>query len=158
MPVPVCGPTTGTAASAGRAVFPHRRSRSARQEQVLLDETEEFLAGRVLLRYGEAGRPLPVWVAANWLAHAEPAAIEARVRYEAGLQRLGGSWEWAVTTLARELVELAGRRPEVVRQLQRDCLVPVELAVLDQGRADLLPLHLVALGRARLRGHSGTVP
>jgi hypothetical protein len=139
-------------------VFRRRRGRPGRDEQLLLDEVEEFLAGRALLRYRGADPAMPVWVAANWLAHAEPSTIEERVRYETGLQRLGGSWEWAVSTLARELVALAGWRPEVVRQLQRDCFVPIELAVLERSRADMLPLHLVTLGLARLRTHPGVAP
>jgi len=125
---------------------------------VLLDEVEEFLGGRSLHRYRGAPTAMPVWVAANWLAHAEPATIEERVRYETGLQRLGGSWEWAISTLARELVALAGWRPDVVRQLQRDCFVPLELDVLEQGREDMLPRHLVTVGLARLRTHPGAVP
>ena len=139
-------------------MFPRRRARRVRDEQELLDEVEEFLGGRSLHRYRGSAAAMPVWVAANWLAHADPSTIEERVRYETGLQRLGGSWEWAISTLARELVALAGWRPEMVRQLRRDCFVPIELAVLEQGRGDLLPLHLVAMGLARLRTHPGAVP
>jgi len=119
---------------------------------VLVDEVEAFLRGRA----GRSSAGGGAAVAANWLAHAEPTAIEERVRYESGLRRPGGTWDWAISTLARELVELAGARHDVMRQLQHDCLVPVELALLEGGGGDVQPRTLVTLGLSRLRAHPGT--
>jgi hypothetical protein len=129
-------------------MFFRRRGRTG----PVLEEAEEILTGQARCRYHGA-HPPPVWTEVNWLAHADPSAIRDRVGYETGLRRLDDSWEWATTTLARELLDRAGWQRDIVVQLQRDCLVPIELTLLDDVGNDLLPRHLVALAVARLRSH-----
>jgi hypothetical protein len=129
-------------------MFFRRRARTGR----VLEEAEGILTGQARCRYHGTAHP-PVWTEVNWLAHADPAAIRDRVGYESGLRRLDDSWEWATTTLARELLERAGWQRDVVVQLQRDCLVPIELTLLDDVGNDLLPRHLVTLAIARIRSH-----
>ena len=132
-----------------------RRARSNRRDQTgegLIDEIESFLAGNALRSYVDSGLPVPPWANINWLAHGEPAELRERVRLEYGLERLEGTWAWAVSTVARELLEAGGADPVVVR-LQRDCLVPIELALLERGDRGFLPSRLVSIGIPRLRSH-----
>jgi hypothetical protein len=129
--------------------------RKARRDQTgdgLVEEIESFLTGNALRSYVASGLPVPTWANINWLAHGEPAELRERVRLEYGLERLEGSWAWAVSTVARELLEAGGADPVVVR-LQRDCLVPIELALLEQGDREFLPARLVSIGIPRLRAH-----
>jgi hypothetical protein len=129
-----------------------RKSRRDEAGDGLIEEIESFLAGYALRSYLDLGLAVPAWANINWLAHGRTADLRERVRLEYGLERLEGSWAWAVSTVARELLE-AGREDSVVLRLQRDCLVPMELALLDQGGRGFLPSHLVAIGVPRLRAH-----
>jgi hypothetical protein len=130
------------------------RRKTRRNEAVdgLVGEIESFLAGNALRSYLDSGLAVPAWANVNWLAHGRPTDVRERVRLEYGLERLEGSWAWAVSTVARELLD-AGREDSVVLRLQRDCLVPMELALLDQGGRGFLPSHFVTLGVPRLRAH-----
>jgi len=129
-----------------------RRARREETGDGLVDEIESFLAGNAVRPYLDSGLPVPAWANLNWLAHGRPAELRERVRLESGLRRMEGTWAWAVSTVARELLE-AGREDAVVLCLQRDCLVPMELALLDQGGRGFLPSHLVTLGIPRVRAH-----
>lgn len=53
--------------------------------------------------------------------------------------------------MAAEAVTLAGGVPEVVTELQHDCFVPMELALMGPAYHEVLPADLVALSIARLR-------
>jgi hypothetical protein len=130
-----------------------RGNKGRRAGKRLIDEVESFLAGRALDRYRSTGATPPAWAEINWLAHGEPSDILDRVRYELGLKRLPGSWPWAVSTLAQELFVDAGARTETIRRLQRDCLIPMEMALMRHAHQDFPPEHFVALGVPRLRAH-----
>jgi hypothetical protein len=134
--------------------------RNRRSESRLAAEAETFLAGG-----GREGwtpdRPMPPWMHINWLAHSTPSEIEERARAEWGLTRPSGSWGWAVSTVARELYVCSHGDDGLVLQLQRDCLIPMELSLMDPERREFLPEQLVALGVPRLHAHPrvrGTSP
>ena len=118
----------------------------------LVNEAEAFLGGHARDTYQGARLPIPGWAELNWLAHAETEAVLARVRSEACLdESRQGSWEWAVDVLASTLVEAAGGSQSIVARVQRDCIIPMELALLAAGCRFCLPTHLVALGVPRIR-------
>ena len=95
----------------------------------------------------------PAWVHLNRVAHALPSEIITRARSEMGLGPLTGTWAWATSTLARELLNGSGGDVTIVDQMQRDCLVPMELALMHPGREHVLPRHVVILGVPRLHAH-----
>lgn len=116
-------------------------------------EAEALLAGGARHGYPLTQVPVPAWTEVNWLAHADPALIGQRVRYESGLHRPQGTWAWATGLVARELLDLAAWRPELVVQLQRECLVPIELWLLERDHHGLAPDQFVSVGIERLRSH-----
>ena len=129
------------------------RRRGRRRERFLVRETEAFLTGQIHTCYAKARRPAPNWAELNWLTHGHPDQIRERVLSESGLERPNGSWQWATSVLARELLHDGGGRNDVIALLQRDCLIPMELVLLDHDHNELLPAHLVALGVPKLRSH-----
>jgi hypothetical protein len=130
------------------------QSGARRQARSLVQETESFLCGRVRDRYVEQGLSVPPWAELNWLAHAEPSDVRARAAQQPG-QETKGTWSWATGILARELVSNAGGKQDAMLELQRQCLIPMELTLMGQGGNGFLPKHLVALGVPRLRSHPG---
>lgn len=128
-----------------------RKGRRAEKRLVL--EIEEFLRGRVRLGFVMKGSAVPAWVEINWLAHGDPSEILARAREELGLKRPQGSWVWATSTLVNELFMDAGANADTIRQLQRDCIIPMEMALMSQTHQTMLPVDLVTLGVLRLRSH-----
>jgi len=130
-----------------------RASRVERNAKRFAEECEAFLAGDALRLVGSPrGRP-PTWTQINWMAHTAPSSVVDRFRSEIGLRRPAGTWPWAVSTLVDELVAIAAGDERVIGQLQRDCLIPMELVLLRSDAACFLPAHLVALGVPRLRSH-----
>lgn len=117
------------------------------------DECAAFLDGQALHLYETNGLVAPAWAHVNWIAHCEPTTIVDQVRGELGLHRPPGGWQWAISTIARELIEKAGASEVAIRILQRECLIPMELALLGGNSAGFLPNHLVTLGVPRLRAY-----
>jgi hypothetical protein len=119
----------------------------------LVAEAEAFLGGRAVEVYRNCQVAVPAWARLNWLAHGHPRELTGLARREWGLLRPEGTWAWAVGTLAREI--LAGSRGDlaIVRLLQRDCLIPMELALMHEEGGAALPNHVVVLGLPRVRSH-----
>jgi hypothetical protein len=143
----------------GRSFFVQRRRSQSGAEQSsaerLLGEIEAFLEGRHVEYRQRTGLRIPTWARLNWLTHSPASALVIRVsacRVDPS-RMTHGSWEWAEALLAAEAVTLAGGDPEVVTELQHDCFVPLELALMGPAYHDVLPADLVALSIARLRAH-----
>jgi hypothetical protein len=119
----------------------------------LVDEAAALLAGGIVQVYLAADVPLPAWANLNWIAHGPPSEIVERAKSEAGLCRPAGSWAWVTSTFAHELDVGSGGDPDIVEQLQRDCLIPMELALMRPGHDNVLPEHAVVLGVPRLHAH-----
>ena len=136
----------------GLMIF-RRGVRSQRHARRCVAECGAFLEGRALFVYLANGCAVPTWARVNWIAHVDPSAVIDRYRSEHGLRRLEHSWPWATSTLTNEMVEIAGADRDVIRQLQRDCLVPMELTLLQSGGGGFGPEHLVAQGVPSLRAH-----
>ncbi len=130
-----------------------RATKSDRDAKRCADECAAFLNGRALEIYGANGLLAPTWAQVNWIAHGEPTAIKDHVRSELGLRRPPGTWPWAITTMARELLARADNSNAAIRLLQRECLIPMEFALLRTDSGCFLPKHFVALGIPRLRSH-----
>ncbi len=131
-----------------------RRSQQRRERLAvvcLIEETEAFLAGRYLeVRAGsDSGRP--AWAQLNWLSHADPDEVSDSAP-ALGPSRLG-SWSWAVAVLTGEVLELTGGDRARIRDLQRSCLIPLELTLMMPSFWNVLPAEVVALAVARLRAH-----
>lgn len=121
--------------------------------ECLAGRTESILAGQVRGRYVDEGLPVPPWAELNWLAHAQPSDIRACAAGRPGLNEPTGTWPWALRILARELVAHADENQDPIVELQRQCLIPMELTLMGHGSVGFLPKHLVALGVLRLRSH-----
>jgi hypothetical protein len=130
-----------------------RRLHEDRMAARLVEESEGFLRGRALATCLTTGTEVPVWAEINWLAHGQPSDIRDHVRSEYGLERPTGSWSWAVTVLARELVACADEEEDTISLMQRDCLVPMELGLMHQVDGAVQPMHLVLAGVTKLRAH-----
>jgi hypothetical protein len=122
-------------------------------ERRLIRESEAFLRGRALQGLWTRNQVVPEWAHINWLAHADPSEILARAREELGLRRPEGSWPWATSTLAHELFVDSGESGDTVRQLQRDCIIPIELALISTEQLSMSPAHCVWLAVLKLRAH-----
>ena len=101
-----------------------------------------------------AGTGIPAWARVNLLAHARP----LRIIHERDERRRGapeplGSWARTRSDLLEELVDLAGGRSEHIEQLQRACLIPLELRLMEPCFANLLPSEVLVLALTRLHAH-----
>jgi hypothetical protein len=94
----------------------------------------------------------------NWLAHGDPESL-ARQGEQAGRHRpeRPGSWMRVRTDILQELVGLADGRAEVIAHLQRACLIPLELRLMDPVFGDRLPSEVLVLALTRLRSHPITL-
>ena len=129
-----------------------RHTRARNPATRLADEAEAFLIGRYT-ETGDPGAGWPAWARLNWISHAAPEEVVARVGDPGRpLGRLG-SWEWAVGALSEELVSIAGGQTPVIDVLQRGCLVPLELTLMQPAFWSVLPAEVVALALTRLRAH-----
>jgi hypothetical protein len=131
----------------------HRSRRATTEATKLIEETTALLMGRAMSFYQVRKRQPPAWVHLNWIAHGQASEIIERARSETGLNRPSGTWAWATSTFARELLVSSKGDLFTVEQLQRDCLVPIELALMRGGREDVHPEQVVALGIPHLLSH-----
>ncbi|MDE3085805.1 MAG: hypothetical protein KGJ77_03475 [Acidobacteriota bacterium] len=89
----------------------------------LVEEAEAFLGGWLIEETADWWQPLPGWVLLNVLAHAKRGDIG---------RLTDGRRGWALAYLAEEVLEAAPTRGQLV-ELQREALVPLELALLGDG-------------------------
>jgi hypothetical protein len=121
----------------------------------LVTETEAFLAGRI----GEVVLGLPLageaWIPVNRLAHAPARELLA----DSCRSRRGGppwgSWAWALQTVLGEMRDAADGREDRMQELQRGCIVPYELSVLEASYPATAPVDLVAEVVSDLRRFAG---
>lgn len=131
----------------------HRSRQATAEEAELVEETSALLTGRAMRFYQVRKLSPPAWAYLNWIAHGDASEIIDRARSETGLSRPKGTWLWASSTLAHEILVGSKGRLSTVEQLQRDCLVPIELALMHPGRERVLPEHVVAVGVPHLLAH-----
>jgi len=98
----------------------------------LVEEVEDFLAGRTAFRLAMLGDAVPAWTVVNSLAHAEPSVL--RIVADEHVEHHPSSPTATLAQLARAVVE--GRADLEVRALQRTLLIPLELGVLNTVRCD----------------------
>ncbi|HEY8547948.1 MAG TPA: hypothetical protein VIL36_22975 [Acidimicrobiales bacterium] len=97
---------------------------------VLVAETEAVLAGRYADLLVADNRPVPAWAWTNALAHAtEETLDEVSLPDHPGPVPPHRAWWHARTYLAGEVLE-AGRRCGSLARVQREALVPLELALM----------------------------
>ena len=93
----------------------------------LVTECEAFLEGRYAEHLSRRGRPIPVWVWTNLLAHGTPAELR-RVARSSRRQLTGSEWASARQDGARQVLE-TGKWGGSVAHVQATILVPLELAL-----------------------------
>jgi len=107
------------------------------------EECEAFVSGRWVEYLEARGELVPSWAWLNRVVHADPEELRA-LRVPPRRHQLE-DWSQARTFLAVELLDLADERPEAAADLQRDVLVPFELALFDDADARrLTPGQLLA--------------
>ncbi len=129
------------------------RNRGRVSAQELIEETEAFFAGHYLEATGASDLGTPTWARLNRLTHAAPGEICEWSRAGFGPQPSPGSWPWAVELLSKEMTALSQGDEAVIFDLQRDCLIPVELTLMGWSHHSVLPADLVALCIPCLREH-----
>jgi hypothetical protein len=100
-------------------------------ELEVLDEVDWYLDGTFLTRTRTRPARVPPWAWISVLAHGGPDALASLAARE-GKDQGVAPWPLAVAFLAGEALDVAGRRAESVRALQRSVLVPAELRFLEQ--------------------------
>jgi hypothetical protein len=119
----------------------------------LVSEAEAFLSGRYLEVARTSGRGVPGWIQCNWIAHAPPEEIVVAAGDPSGSVVRLGSWAWAVRALSEEMVGLTAAETGAIGDLQRGCLVPLELTLMQPAFASILPAEVLSLAVTRLRAH-----
>ena len=96
----------------------------------------------------------PVWAQLNCLAHGDPVWLvrDREGRRGCGRERLG-SWARTRSDILEELVDLGAGHPAAIEHLQRACLIPLELRLMDPTFSTLLPHEVLVLALTRLRAH-----
>ena len=73
-----------------------------------------------------------MWARVNWLAHGSPSDLTTQGPGKGRLEQPPlGSWAWAVDELAREIVDFAQGNGSLIERLQRECMIPLEMALLN---------------------------
>ena len=114
------------------------------------DECEAYLAGRLAAYLQRSGRPIPPAAWLNQLVHASPTELVFLAAEGADVIQ-PSPWHQAVGYLCRSLLERAAEIGCPVDGLQRDLLLPLELALI--GNADAAELDsadVIRLTLARL--------
>ena len=127
--------------TAGRAAEKSARVATARgpvppPERQLADETEAFLAGSLAELVAAQGRSLPPWLLINRLAHADLDELRRVARGQAAPVVVldappshDRAWALAEEALVMHLLS-ADSDPAEIRRIQREDLVPLELALI----------------------------
>jgi len=97
----------------------------------LASEVDAYLAGELLERIaaaGAGGQP-PAWLWLNAVVHGNLARIERLATEVPDSGAPANSWRAVQGVLARELLALSERDPDLLATLQRVALVPLELVL-----------------------------
>jgi hypothetical protein len=106
-----------------------------------LNEFDAFLSGHYVEYLLQQGRAVPSWAWINQLAHATPeelAAIAAGARPMVQ-HPYASAWQRAIGAIARSLLADVDRDDRRLCELQRQVLVPVELALAQEWDRPLPP-------------------
>lgn len=137
------------AANASNAPAARPVSAASVAGELLADETEAYLSGRLVEYYLERGIEVPAWAWLNAVAHRNDAQLAAMVlagRPERVPLELG-RWYDARLTLAVVVLDIARYSREDVTELQQDALIPLEIELAG---APLAPQNLVERAVAAL--------
>jgi hypothetical protein len=131
--------------------FGRERRRGPRAESALVEEADALVTGRMRGKDGA-----PAWVHLNWLAHGDPGCLALRCEVARRRRRRPerpGSWAHTRSEILVELVHRADGRSEAIAHLQRACLIPLELRLMEPPFGDRLPSEVLGLALTRLRSH-----
>lgn len=132
-----------------------RQRRRLKQDALtLVDEATAFLIGRFGAHTAFTGPGTPPWTRVYSLSHPRPSVLTRGLE----LQRRTapapvGPWARAKYDILEELVELSGGRPDRIEQLKRECLIPLELDLMDPRLCGILPGEVLAMAMSRLGAH-----
>jgi hypothetical protein len=104
------------------------------------DEADAFLSGRLLQQMRRCGWPgwVPPWLWLNAVAHGDRTTVIVVSGLHPGLTSPGAagevdrdakSWRWAQARVAGELLRRSQGSDDILRALQAQVLVPLELAI-----------------------------
>jgi hypothetical protein len=118
----------------------------------LADEAAAFLAGRLLesQRATGAGGRVPPWLWLNAIAHGDMELLRGLAQPGRSAGGPVGSWRSVRAALARELLERSAGDNDLLADLQRTALVPLECRLTEV--PDLTParLHEIVLAELSL--------
>ena len=98
--------------------------------EVLVSDCEAFLLGTYVEHLEMRTRPVPVWAWTNLLAHGSREDLSAAAADRHGGWSSSHRWRLARALVASEVLQ-AVRRGATLADLQREVLVPIELAIAD---------------------------
>ncbi len=127
------------------------KAKAARDE--LAGEAERLLHGEASDAFAGKTGLVPAWVPVNALAHCEPELLQdlAAARHADD----PGGWDAMLAYLASEILATSRTIDEVAR-IQREALVPLELALLSREiQPPHSPAQLAHLIRSSIRGATG---
>ena len=134
--------------------FGRKRRKFSEDALALTEEATALLTGHIMTVALRAGTGTPAWAQVNFLAHGRPALLLRQ--FELEQQRLPhriGSWPRTKSDILQELVVLAAGRPERIEVLQRGCLIPVEIRLMESSSITVQPSDVLALALALLHAH-----
>lgn len=120
---------------------PRKRTWSRPGTSSIVSDCERFLAGRYAQHLQSEGRTVPHWAWLNQLSHGSAADIQSLADGHGG--RRGDPETAAVQFLAGELLARAGDE-DALAVLQRDVLIPEELALANRWTEPFTPGQLVS--------------
>ncbi len=131
-----------------------RQRRSARRDEAALaDEAAAFLTGDFAMHLAFTGVGMPAWAQVNSLAHGRPSLLVRDLELRRWVPERVGSWARTTFDILEELVELAAGQTGQIEQLQRECLIPLELRLMEPLFDSVLPSDVLILALTRLRAH-----
>jgi hypothetical protein len=116
----------------------------------IAEEVEEYLAGRYVDFLAGRGRPVPAWAVVNRLAHATRDEMARVVEGDLGPDprtKRHVAWEESERFIAARLLACTSGSDDLAA-LQRDTLIPLELALILRYRTDRLDAEQVLAASA----------
>jgi hypothetical protein len=121
---------------------PGKRAWTSSRTSSIVSECESFLAGSYAQHLQSVGRTVPAWAWLNRLSHGSLAELRSLASGHGGRQ--GDPASAAIRFLAGELLARADDDAASVAALQRDVLVPEELALASRWKEPLTAGQLVS--------------